>query len=294
MIIVQLAGGLGNQMFQYSLGLYLSKSNSSALGLDIRSYGRDTKRRYLLNYFECEQALVSVADIRRLKYPFLGPSFFCYLLRASTWNTGLVLSRRVRERGLIYDPSVRSLPDNVLLQGFWQSEKYFYEVRSDLVHHFRLKGGLRDSSTSYRDHICSVESVAVHVRRGDYVCGSAESAVHGVCPLSYYRSAYELVMARLLKPVFFIFSDDLNWAAENLRFYDNAIFVNCGNSDVGACEELYLMSLCKHNIIANSTYSWWGAWLNQNLRKIVVAPRQWFNSPLYDSTDIIPASWIRL
>lgn len=143
--------------------------------------------------------------------------------------------------------------------------------------------------------IINSNSISLHVRRGDYENNSSAKRLHGgICTLNYYKQAIELVASRIKNPVFFIFSNDLKWARENLeleKYKQVLVNLNKGNNSY---KDMYLMSKCKHNIIANSSFSWWGAWLNANPKKIVICPKRWYNNKRLDSKDIVPESWIRI
>ena len=143
------------------------------------------------------------------------------------------------------------------------------------------------------DAIDSSVSVSVHIRRGDYVTNRHTNAVHGVCPLSYYKKAMKFIEDRVAQPEYFVFSDDLDWVKGNLQTHSKVRFVD-NNRESNSYNDMHLMSLCKHSIIANSSFSWWGAWLGGNKDKIVVAPSQWFRDRELDSSDHIPSSWYRM
>jgi hypothetical protein len=157
---------------------------------------------------------------------------------------------------------------------------------------FTLKEPLSAISQEYTNKILDTKNaVSIHIRRGDYVLNTSTNKHHGVCNLDYYEAAVEYIREKIESLTFFIFSDDIAWVKENLKL-DNAVFVS--SPEIKDYEELILMSKCKHNIIANSSFSWWGAWLNQNPDKIVIAPRQWTTKKTADELDILPKSWIQI
>lgn len=131
----------------------------------------------------------------------------------------------------------------------------------------------------------------MHIRRGDYVANPKIAAYHGVCGMNYYQKAVQIIKEKITNPTFFIFSDDINWAKENFKG-DEYYFVS--NKEIKETEDLILMSLCKHNIIANSSFSWWGAWLNKNHEKTVIAPRHWLNIKKDIAGKVLPDSWIKI
>lgn len=135
--------------------------------------------------------------------------------------------------------------------------------------------------------------MSIHVRRGDYINNPETFKLHGVCGLDYYHAAIEYITKRTNTPVFYIFSDDISWAEENIKSKNQMIFVK--ETPHGKDYfEMYLMSVCKHNIIANSSFSWWGAWLNKSPEKIVIAPKKWMNETSIDTTDLVLKNWIRI
>jgi len=192
-----------------------------------------------------------------------------------------------------FDANVYDSKGASYFEGYWQSEKYFLEYREQLLQEFILKKELSNQSKAYRKKILSTASISLHIRRGDYVTNAHTNSVHGTCSMIYYRTSVEEIKSQIIDAHFFIFSDDLVWAKENLNSIENITFIDLAK-DVPDHEEMILMSLCKHNIIANSSFSWWGAWLNQNNKKIVIAPKQWFTDTSINTNDLIPSSWTRL
>ncbi len=176
------------------------------------------------------------------------------------------------------------------LDGYFQSEKYFIDYTDAIRQDFSLKGPLGEAADSIAAQIRSgANTISLHVRRGDYL---KESDFKGIANQEYYANAVKYVTEKVSHPQFFIFSDDIEWCKENLSLPADSVFVS--NSDLKDYGELVLMSLCKHHIIANSSFSWWGAWLGSNPEKIVVAPKQWSNNHENWYRDIIPATWTRL
>lgn len=185
-----------------------------------------------------------------------------------------------------------TLPDNVYLEGYWQSERYFEDIKEIVQKEFTLKTPLEGLNLILAEEIRTVDAVSMHVRRGDYVTDENVSTMHGVCDLEYYRKAVDKVVQTLKDPCFFVFSDDPEWVADNLKLRHPARYIS-HNSSL-AHEDLRLMSLCRHHIIANSSFSWWGAWLSTCHEKLVIAPNKWFNNFKVDTSDLIPKAWIRI
>jgi hypothetical protein len=185
-----------------------------------------------------------------------------------------------------------NLPDNSYLSGLWQTEKYFKDCEEIIRTEFTFKQPLNKKNSELSETIRRKNSVSIHIRRGDYIYNSEEYKIHGLCSIDYYKKAVECIANKAGELTLFIFSDDIEWVKNNLKFDFPIIFVDNNVDDIH--EDLRLMSLCKHNIIANSTFSWWGAWLNNNKEKIVIAPKKWFNEFEADTKDIYPDSWMRI
>ncbi len=288
MIIVKLLGGLGNQMFQYALGRNLALKNGVSLKMDIGAIGvespKGTARNYNLHVFNIEENLASPDEI---------------IFYQSQPNDGLSKIKNITrlksftERQFNFDPEILNLPDNVYLQGFWQTEKYFKSIKNVIRKDFMVKIPPSEANQEIIKEITGLNSVSLHIRRGDYVLNTKVKQIHGICSLAYYTRAITLIAERYPDIHLFVFSDDIGWAKKNLRPHHPLTFVDI-NDDFTNYEDLRLMSLCKHNIIANSSFSWWGAWLNSNSDKLVIAPKQWFAYNGFNTSDLIPEAWIKI
>jgi hypothetical protein len=258
--IIKIKGGLGNQLFQYAHGRKCIEKGEEVV-FDISFFEenkKDTLRPFLLNKFNILET-----------------------------NIFLPLKESIIKK---YLNKIKSKLSGEY--GFFQSEKYFKGIEPMIRKEFTLKDPLSQTAQTYADQIQqNHNSVSIHIRRGDYVLNSSANKHHGVCDLEYYERAISKIKELIDSPAFFIFSDDIEWVRENLKV-DNAIYVS--NPSLSECEEMMLMSYCKHNIIANSTFSWWGAWLNQNPNKIVIAPQKWLNTDTSNQPDIIPPTWIKI
>jgi hypothetical protein len=190
-----------------------------------------------------------------------------------------------------YDPQFEKSGPDTYLDGYWQSENYFKNIRHILLKEFSPAYDLRNGDKEIISGINDSNSVGVHVRRGDYVNLKSANEFHGVCGMDYYSKAISLIKEQTKSPVFFIFSDDPDWCKENFKHIPGVKVVQSKSGQSSA--ELFLMSMCKHNIIANSSYSWWSGWLNTNETKMVIAPKNWFASA-NDSKDILPKEYILL
>ncbi len=291
MIIVNIIGGLGNQMFQYAFAYAVARKKQTSFRFDISSFEWYGLRKYELNCYYITGELAEPSDINRLKYK--QESLFGRIYRRLAKQQTPYASSFYKESNLLFDEAVFDQPGDAYFDGYWQSEKYFQAYRTDLTKHFVLKNPLHSQSQAYQQQITSCQSVSLHIRRGDYVINAKANSIHGTCDLAYYQNAVAHIKGRVSNPHFFIFSDDLAWAKDNLGFIDQLTFIELP-ADIPDYEEMYLMSLCQHNIIANSSFSWWGAWLNQHPDKIVIAPSCWFKDESIDTRDLIPVSWLRL
>jgi len=188
-------------------------------------------------------------------------------------------------------PQILKKKKNIYLDGYFQSYKYFESIRHVLLAEFILKSGYHQKVDEIKVAIESVDqSVAMHIRRGDYA--TIRKGYHGLCDLSYYQKALAMIKSHYPNITLFIFSDDIEWAKSNLKYDSPMVFVS--QPELCPAEEMWLMSLCKHHIIANSTYSWWSAWLNQNPEKIVIAPKRWIRAADINTEDLIPSNWLQI
>ncbi|MFN8345856.1 MAG: alpha-1,2-fucosyltransferase [Spirosomataceae bacterium] len=286
MIIVKLSGGLGNQLFQYALGRHLAILNRTELKLDASQLEKPHQwpyRTFGLGEFNIAATKATKSEIKQL----IGQR---NLFRRLGELWGNRSSAYIKEPHFHFYESVLSRKDNLYLDGYWQSEKYFLPVADLLRNDLTLKLPLSDRGQLIDKSIAQCTSVSVHVRRGDYLTRSKANRYLRPCGLEYYHKAVDYLSQKLENPVFFVFSDDPVWAKEHLVFPFPTHHVQAN----AAHEDLVLMASCRHHIIANSTFSWWGAWLNPDPDKIVIAPQKWFSAERLDTCDLLPVSWIRL
>lgn len=289
MILVQLTGGLGNQLFQYAIGRKLSLLYRTSLKFDLTMYSLDSTplRSFELSNFDFDIQVANKIEISL----FNSSNFFLKFL------TQRVLGiKPFHEKSLAFDPAYKDYGNNICLRGYWQTEKYFSDIETNIRSDLKFKYGPSKENQRILEKIQAARnSVSLHIRRGDYVQNPAVFRYHGVCSNEYYQSAVNLVLDRVEEPFFFIFSDDTNWVLNNFKVRSPYLVVNI-NSPEKSYEDLRLMSTCKHNIIANSSFSWWGAWLNTNSEKIIIAPKRWFSDEQknIEGLNIVPARWIRL
>jgi hypothetical protein len=287
MIVVKLYGGLGNQMFQYAFGRSLALSYKTPLWVDRSWFARIepglTTREFSLGGFRIN-ARVLPDGISRALFSASG---------AGSWleKVGARIAR-ISERTLGYDAAAHAAPRHAYLDGYWQTERYFASTADVIRADFSLRRPMTKDRREILRSITRNSSVSVHVRRGDYVSNPTANAFHGVCSAEWYERAITMMReimdeCRLLV----VFSDDIAWARATL-VSRKAIFV--GNDRDGRdYEDIHLMAACRGHIIANSSFGWWGAWLDPSPKKIVIAPQRWFLAES-DSRDRIPPGWIRL
>ena len=193
---------------------------------------------------------------------------------------------------LDYWAGINQVSPNAYLMGYWQSEKYFQFIEAIIRADFVFKQAMSNSNQLIANQIEQSNAVSLHVRRGDYANNPLTAATHGLCSMDYYMQAIQHIGECVYEPNFFIFSDDIVWVKENLKINFPCFYVD-GNYGEESYNDMRLMSLCKHHIIANSSFSWWGAWLNQYAGKIVIAPNKWFAHDT-DVKDLLPESWVKL
>jgi len=299
MIISKVLGGMGNQMFQYAVGRAISLDYGVPLLLDISGFAsyRLHLGFELHRVFNCPAEIANEANLRSL----LG------------WQSSSLMRRVVsrssmtafRKKNFVIEPhyhfwdGIKNIPRDSYLVGYWLSVKYFKDRASEVRRDFAFKTPLSEKNAEIAAQISQVNAVGLHVRRGDYAKDPKTAATQGLCSLDYYRAAIYYVSERVEKPHFYVFSDDIDWVKTNLKLDFPCRFIG-HNQGVESYNDMRLMSLCKHNIIANSTFSWWGAWLNDYTNKIVVTPQAWLaNTDIVSDykkfmDDLVPSDWVRL
>lgn len=290
MIISKIIGGLGNQMFQYAAGRALSLEYGVPLRLDVFGFADYSLHQgfELQQVFNCPAETAAESDVRSI----LGWQFSSGIRRIVA-RPGMAPFRReafVVEPHFHYWPEINRVPQECYLHGYWQSEKYFQSHASDIRADFTFKHPLSISNAELAEHIAQVNAISLHVRRGDYASNPKTTATHRLCTLDYYHEAIQYICERIERPNFFIFSDDMAWVKEHLKIDSLCQHID-HNFGTENYNDMRLMSLCKHHIIANSSFSWWGAWLNPSAGKIVIAPKQWFANET-NTQDLIPDEWL--
>ncbi|HWV86432.1 MAG TPA: alpha-1,2-fucosyltransferase [Capillimicrobium sp.] len=292
MITVRLMGGLGNQMFQFAAGRALALRRGVPLRLDLGWFAdqppQDTPRAYELHVFALDD------EVDKAVVPLPEPRTRLQLARARLADALRRSPNVIRQRGPGFDPAVLDAPDGAHLVGYWQSERYFADAAAVLRgHDFQPRAPLGADAARIRDEIAAAPgAVSVHVRRGDYLTNPHAQRYHGVLGVDYYARAVEIVAQRAAQPRLFVFSDDPDWCAANLDLGVPATIVGPGEGRA-AWEDMLLMSACRHHVIANSSFSWWGAWLAPGDDAVVVAPERWVLDPSDDFSAVYAAGWVR-
>lgn len=295
MIRVLLSGGLGNQLFQYAAGRMLALKHGTGLMLDLsfvssklQAAALATYRRYELGVFDLPVSISDNFFRGRFLYPLAKSE---YLLRKTINKQRYVY---IAEDASGWDPRVMEAPDQTFLEGFFQSEKYFEAVSDALRRDLVFKEPLMGRNAELADAMQSGNSVSLHIRRGDYARLKKNLQKHGITPLDYYTKALGRIRESVSDPQLFVFSDEPDWARDNLHTGLPFTLVDVNRTPDTAWTDMQLMALCRHHIICNSTFSWWGAWLDPHPDKLVIAPEQWFADPSINARHIVPDSWIKL
>lgn len=281
MIVSRIWAGLGNQLFQYAAGKCKAALQNTTFKLDCRWFGMtipgDTPRRYELDIFQFQAEKASESEIRQ--FPFTAiPRLKLGRSILPRWQ--LFLQKRTpysrlhsyREPHFHFDPKFFELPSDAYLIGYFQSERYFKPIEKTIREEFTFKIPPSVPNEHLLKQIDETQSVSLHVRRGDYILDPRINQHHGVCGLSYYKQAIREMESWVRSPHFYIFSDDIPWVKANLDIGKNVTYISHNQGDK-SYEDLRLMSRCRHHIIANSSFSWWGAWLNPGLTNLSSHPK---------------------
>jgi len=291
MIIVKIFGGLGNQLFQYGFGLYLADVLNTKVVFDVQTIRNEksfTKRNLELSVFDIHLDLASGSDVKIVK----------------KFNKGILerIERKLVQkcpflfRHYYVESSARKhiintyLRDDCYYDGYWQSEIYLKAIEHILRPKFVIKQALDLLNANMLKNIISSNAVSLHIRRGDYLSIQSNTQIFNECTLYYYMNAVNLIREKVLNPTFYIFSDDIEWARAHF-IGQEYIFVDFNTNSPG--NDMFLMSHCRHHIISNSTFSWWGAWINNHQDKMVITPEKWFKNGMSE-VGLLPESWIKL
>lgn len=279
-------------MFQYAAARRLAKMHKTELKLDISSFHINNLRKYELDCFELEASIATERDIDRCLGSFRMKRLrFLRKLGINLNLESIKSPNLLKELHYHFNPNVLTASNNSYLLGYWQSEKYFVDIKDTLLKEFTFRHCKGNKNALIQEAIRSTESVSIHIRRTDYITNPAAHQFHGVCSLEYYQNCIKVLEKKIENPHFFVFSDDPVWVQENFKINFPTTIVRDNDLTKGF-EDLRLMIQCRHNIIANSSFSWWGAWLNSNPQKVVLAPRKWFRDSSVSTHDLLPKEWL--
>jgi hypothetical protein len=293
MLIIKLQGGLGNQMFQFAFASILAQKNKTKVLIDGSIFERVEKtpgftpRKFELAIFDIHYDWVSELDV--ISFHHLSK------INKLKKRLGLNYPKRYKEPSFGFQMDALSMRSPVYLKGYFQSYKYYIGYEDFIKQLFSFPVDTLDGiNEEVLNTIKNSNSIAIHIRRGDYVNDTITSEYHGSCSLDYYLEALKLLASKNKDFTLVFFSDDNDWVKEQFKDLPySKIFVD-NNKNENSWKDMLLMSSCSHNVIANSSFSWWSAWLNTNPDKIVIAPKEWFKSKDYENTTLLPKEWIKL
>lgn len=299
MIIIKVSGGLGNQMFQYAFAKALEQRRNILVKLDTSNFKISSKgitpRTFLLDKFNTTLPIATQEDFHKIKIPYptkrgIKENIFRIFFRIEEFFRSSKSKKIIINHNLDFNRELFTVNDNSYVSGVWTNSNYFTEIKDIILKEITPHFTLSKVAEKILSDIKNTNSVSIHIRRGDYL-----KYTHKFILLTddYYEEAIELLKKKENDLTFFVFSDDINYVKENYGrlFGEKIIYVS--DQGIKDCEELWLMSRCRHNIIANSTFSWWGAWLNQNTNKIVIAPKQ-YRADDKDMPGFYPQNWIEI
>lgn len=281
-------GGLGNQMYQYALGRRLSLDRGVPLKLDLSWYSNQNIRSYGLDQFNIQASIASEDEINRIisysNHSLVRKIFSVYQHVLPYWKR-----RKIKEKNhLKYDYRILSAPRNCWVNGYWHNAEYFLSIASVIKKDFTLRTELSGKTQKVINSIkTTVNSISVHVRRGDYAQGTK---LFDALPLEYYMSAVNYIASKRSDPHFFFFSDDIDWVRKNLIIDHPATYIDPTTNDA---VDLIIMTHCNDHINANSSFSWWSAWLGEKDDGITIVPKNWYKSLPFPE-DRMPKHWLRL
>jgi len=292
--IINIMGGLGNQMFQYAYIKALSKRTGIDFLLDFSFFKSYSFRAPILNCLSIDNKMAPAGVLQRAKQG-IPPSYkFMKKHRLVRHILNIDLFEEQEGSPCIFDEKFYNLADPGYISGYFQTEKYFKEIRKSLMKDFLPKSGFSMGFKNMKKQITNPDftSVSVHIRRGDFT-SPIIAKVHGSCTLSYYEKAFDVLAQSVSNIKLFIFSDDPEWARANLKAPFPMVFMDDTQPNK-PYEDIWLMASCDHNILANSSFSWWGTWLNENPEKMVIAPKRWFAKEEIKYDDIYCEKWITI
>ncbi|MBP7211209.1 alpha-1,2-fucosyltransferase [bacterium] len=285
-VYLKMNGGLGNQMFQWAFARMIHETTDMDVFLDMSFFSKPYARPYQLKIFNLEPLFLDDSFVE-FKLDLI------WKLRNFVNIAPLLGMKFYQEKTFEFDKSISKIEPNTYIEGFFQSDIYFKQFESQIRKDFMFVSPISKDNRELIAKMNNQNSIAIHIRRGDYVSKARYKNKYAHCSPEYYVKAVDYIAQKYPNPRVYVFSDDLKWAAQNIDLPYTCEYVG-HNIGKASFEDMRLMSNCKHNVIANSTFSWWGAWLNENPEKIVVAPDKWFQDSSIIQTDIYPKNWVRL
>ncbi len=292
MIVTRMDGGLGNQMFQYAFGLYLAHKHQTELALDLNSYQSGPQHGYTLDRFQITAQPLTATLSQQLPKRYRRPAS----TESNTWLPDWLnrsLLRRVKERPFGFHEKYLKARAHSYLVGYWQSEKFFPGMRDELLEQFTPAARLSDDSLRVVESMQTAPSIALHIRRGDYLTHSETARIYEQLSLDYYRTSLERFAQQNEHVQVFVFSNDLAWCRKHLQLRFPTHFVDHTDQH-SAHEDLIMMSRAMCNVIANSTFSWWAAYLNNRRDRTTFAPSSWFRPGTLDGQHLPCPAWQRV
>lgn len=291
MIIFRMDGGLGNQLFQYAIGRKLAITYNTDLVLDVKTFKTYEPRAFELDKFNIRaETLIDHGGVRYT--PVKMPLPLYKMMNPLIGNFILPYITESKKDYFKFNDKYLRTGKNAVIRGYFQTEKYFHDISSVLNTELTVKTNLSPHNEAVLQRITNSQSVSIHIRRGDYISNPDIYALTRDGNLDYYSKAIAFISNKISNPFFFLFTDDPAWVKQAMNGHQGYYEIISHNMENGY-EDIRLMSCCKHNIIANSSFSWWGAWLNRNPDKIVIAPDKW-NSDSDTTYDILPEHWIKI
>lgn len=292
-VTIRLKGGLGNQLFQYAAAKNIAVNNGLELLVDVHSgfVDDDYKRSFALSVFNIKAQIV---ECEKMKQTIVHKLVKFWEFK-SEHRSFIAFGNNVIEKTYNFSDEIEKyvVSKSIILEGYFHSEKYFKNIRNIILEEFKFTVPPDTHNLKILEEISVRASVSLHVRKYDNSKTIDSSAINGICSLDYYQKAIMFMQEKLQNPCFYLFSDDMDWVKENLKISGGQVVFMDFNGTDNDREDFRLMSACKHNIIANSSFSWWAAWLNSNPYKIVIAPNKWLSTSRYDYKDVVPDNWIK-
>ncbi|MBS1646336.1 MAG: alpha-1,2-fucosyltransferase [Bacteroidetes bacterium] len=299
MILVRLMGGLGNQMFQYAFGRRMAFIHNTELVLDQSLLLDKSQPHELVTHRDFDLDIFNIQDYRWATeeeiFSFNGnPKASALKKGVRKIKNAIIPKQLIIQRFNEYNKQYLSIKNNTCFVGRWQSELYFKDAEQQIRKEFTITTLLNNEIKKTAENIKNTNSICLHIRRGDLITSSVYSSSIGALSMEYYTQAIHYIKQQIENPTFFIFSDDIEWCKQNIILPDPTFYMNNTTAGEKAEGHLHLMQQCKHFIISNSTYAWWGAWLSANKNKRVIYPENWYKDSKYNNPSMSPKSWVPL